>query len=266
MRARRSYYFLAFAILPFLFVLQNPAFIEPVHGFSLAVFKPVLMAGHSAANVVFDTRTAIVRFWKTFHAQGAQETRISQLEAELVQLKEVQKENERLRKLVNFRSTVAGKTIAARIIGWDASTWRKTFLLDKGTTDGIRNDMSVLSYEGLVGRVIEAGPSTSRVLLLTDADARVGAITDTSRATGVAGGNGSSRLSMSYLELDSGVQVGEIVLSSGMGGLFPKGLRIGKIVALSKDSTGLHLEAEVESFIRFSKLEEVLCLASSQPK
>ena len=126
--------------------------------------------------------------------------------------------------------------------------------------------MAVLVPEGLVGRVMEVGANSARVLLLTDPDSRVVALGDQSRAQGVAAGDGSSRLKMEYLELESGAAVEETVSTSGMSGIFSKGIRIGKITGLMRDASGLHLEARIEPFVRFSKLEEVLCLASSRQK
>ena len=260
MRSRRSYYFLAVFVLPLLVLLQNPQIKEPLRGISLAAFKPFLIFGQSTTDFFSTAREGISRFWKTFHVQAAYETHIAELESEVNQLREKAKENDRLLKLLEFRNALAGKKIAARLIGWDPSPWRKTMILDKGTQQGIRKDMTVVVPEGLVGRILEVGPSTSRVILLQDSDSRVSAMADESRAQGVAAGNGEEELTLDYLELESGVAVGETVSTSGLNGLFPKGIRIGKISSISKDDTGLHLQAKVHSFVRFSKLEEVLCL------
>lgn len=203
---------------------------------------------------------------KAFQGQEANEKRIAELDSEVSRLKELTKENDRLRKLLEFKDTLAGKKIAARVIGWDPSPYRKTLILDKGKQQGIVKDMAVLVADGLVGRVVEVGPSTSRVILLIDADSRVSSMAQESRAQGLVSGNGTSELTLDYLELESGVAVGETVSTSGLNGLYPKGLRIGKITSLAKDSTGLHLQAKMNSFVRFSKLEEVLCLGSSQAK
>lgn len=266
MRPKRSYYFLAVVALPLLVLLQNPNISEPVHGFSLTILKPALMAGRSAASFLSDCRRTAVRFWKSFQDQKEYEEKIQQLESELLRLREVSRENDRLRKLLDFRKTISEKGIAARVIGWDASAWRKTLILDKGKKHGIKKDMTVVVPEGLVGRVLEAGPSVSRVILVLDPDARVSASASQSRAQGIVAGDGSSKLKMNYLELDGGAAVEEVVLTSGVSGLYPKGIRIGKIVGLEKDLDGLHLTAELEPYVSFTKLEEVLCLASSQEK
>ena len=265
MRPKRPYYLLFVLLLPLLVLLQNQKVTGPLHAFSLTVLKPVFLAGESIAGAANGIRSFGERVWKAFQNQSGYETRIAELENKVRTLEEASKENERMRKLLEFRKTVTGKTIAARVIGWDPSPWRKTVILDKGSRHGIKKDMAVIVPEGLAGRVLETGPEISRVILLTDPDARVSSVADQSRGQGVVEGDGSPNLKMAYLELDANVAVGESVLTSGSG-LFPKGLRIGKITALSKDASGLHLEASVQSFVRFSKLEEVLCLASSHGK
>ncbi|MCM8775466.1 MAG: rod shape-determining protein MreC, partial [Candidatus Omnitrophica bacterium] len=205
-----------------------------------------------------------VQFWETFQDQSRLEARVIELESQLIYYHEALRENERLKKILDLKQSIPAKTVAAKIIGRDLSPWRKTLILDKGQSHGIVKDMMVLAPEGLVGRILEVGPLTSRVILLTDPDARVSALTADSRAQGVVAGNGSPRLQMKYLELDSGPTVGEVVLTSGIGEIFSKELKVGMVEAVSRDPDGLHLVASIRPFVPFSKLEEVLCLASSR--
>ena len=266
MRPRRTYTFLAIAVFPAFFILQNPKISEPVHSFSLSLLKPFLLAGHSGTEALARSRSAVIQFWKAFRSQEKTEARIAELESRLIHLDEALRENERLEKLLAFKKSIAEKAIAARVIGWDPSPWRRTVILDKGKKQGLKKNMAVVVPAGLVGRIVEVGGSTSRAILLTDPDARVSVLADQSRAQGVIMGDGSPQLKIGYLDLNGGVAVEETVLTSGVGGLFPKGLRIGKITSLGKEINGLQLMARVQPFVSFSKLEEVLCLESSQPE
>lgn len=266
MRSKRSYYLLAVFIFPALLFLQNPAIKEPLRGFSMEIFKPVMNFSTGLGHFFGNTFQQFQYFCRTFQNQAVYEKRMAELESEINGLRETAKENERLRKLLEFRDVLAGPKIAARVIGWDPSPWRKTMILDKGLQQGIGKDMTVVVPDGLVGRVIEAGPSTSRVIMIVDADSRVSAIAEESRAQGVLAGQGHGELTLEYMELENNVAVGETVSTSGLNGLFPKGIRIGKITSLGKDATGLHLQAKINSFVRFSKLEEVLCLGASRGK
>src|SRR3989338_1491164 len=127
-------------------------------------------------------------------------------------------------------------------------------MIDKGKLQGIETNMAVVVARGLVGRVMELGLSTSRVILLTDPDARVSAIAQKSRAHGIVKGNGRANLVMDYLDLDSGVEISDVVLSSDVGGLIPKGIPIGRIERIGRNATGLHLEAHVVPFVQFNQL------------
>ncbi len=263
MRLKRPYVFLFATIIPLLVVSRNFHLHESIHQISLTVLKPFLQAGHTVAHGFETSRDSIVRFWKTFREQEDYEKRLIEMESKVEQFEELRRENLRFKQLLEFKDALSYPSTAARVIGWDSSPWKKTVILDKGTRNKLGKDMAVVVAQGLVGRVIEAGPVTSRVILLTDPDSRVSALTDESRAHGVIAGNGSAFLEMKYLELDININIGETVLTSGIGGLFPKGLRIGKVESIQKDSDGLHLVAKVNPFVEFSKIEEVLCIASS---
>lgn len=266
MRSRSPYYLFFFAAIPVLLILQNPQVSGSLRGFSFAIIKPFLVSADMIQNLFVSGREGAGHFWKTFHDQSKMEARLNELESKVVLVKELERENERLKKLLAFKNTLAGKKIAARVIGWDATPWRKTMILDKGSKDGLKKEMAVVVAEGVVGRILEVGPVTARVILLLDPEARVGTITEQSRAQGIVAGDGSPKLHMEYLTLDSGVVVEETVITSGVGGIFPKGLRIGTIESISRDPDGLHLAAYIRPFVSFSKLEEVICLESSQAK
>ena len=262
MRPKRSYYFFAIVFLPILISLQNPNVSEPLHNFSRGLVKPIFMLGSSASDGFRSFQDALSRLWQSFKDQGEYKKRLVELESRLLEYDEMKKENLRLKNLLGFKDSMQGKTIPARIIGWDPSQVRKTLVLDKGVNQGVKKDMAVVVSEGLVGRVLESGPSTARVILILDPESRVSGIANDSRAQGVVAGNGSPTLTMEYMDFDGGAKVDEIVLTSGVGGVFPKGIRIGKIMSLGKDEAGLHLGAKIESYVQFSKLEEVLCLDS----
>ncbi|HTL47436.1 MAG TPA: rod shape-determining protein MreC [Verrucomicrobiae bacterium] len=264
MQIKRRYYFLAFSFLPLILFSRIPGLTQDVQMTSQSLLRPFLSVGSSVSNNVSGFFNYFFLFWKTIEELEQDRAQIAQLESHLEQYKEVERENERLRKLLEFRDQFKGKTIAARVIGWDLSPWKKTIILDKGSKQGLRKDMPVIVSEGLVGRILEAGRSTAQVILLVDPEARVSALAADSRSQGLASGNGSQTLTLDYLSLDSQAAVEETVLTSGATGLFPKGLRIGKITAIEKSKDGLHLSATVQPFAAFTKIEEVLCIVSSQ--
>lgn len=263
MRGKRSFYFLFFALAPLLLTLQAPERTIYLHQISLTLSKPFLQTSRALSLAVRKTGDSIGRFWNLYQNQVQLTERVSELEQKQVQMLELEKENDRLRKLLDFKKTLPSKTVAARVIGWDLVPWRKTILIDKGSRQGVKKRMAVVNSEGLVGRVIEAGPFSSRVILLIDPESRVSAVLEESRDLAVAEGDGSSRLRVTHIDRESPVKVGNLVLSSGLGGIYPKGILIGKVEMVGTEKESLELFGLARPFVNFSKLEEVLCIVSS---
>jgi len=262
MQKRRVFLLLGVALLLIFISMQTPLFQsflqKTVHTFS----APLLRFSASIREPVQRLRYGLLDYLSALENHDELTKKIAFLENELTRMGELEKENERLQTLLHFSSKVRFETTGARIIGYDVKLWQKSILLDKGTQEGINAASAVIAPAGLVGRVIEAAPWTSKAILLTDSDSRVSALTTNSRVQGILAGNGSSLLQFRYLSLDSNIQVGEEVISSGLGRFYPEGLRIGKIESIERDEDGLHLMAQVRPYVEFSKLEEVLCLSS----
>jgi rod shape-determining protein MreC len=154
--------------------------------------------------------------------------KIKELESQVQDLKEIDRENQRLRGLLDFKKRREFSTISAQVIARDLSIWSDTAIIDKGSSGGIAVNMAVVTEDGLAGRITEAGTGISRVLLITDPDSRVGAVLQDSRELGIVEGTLRSVLKMRYLNIDADVREGDTVLTSGFGGNFPKGILIGK--------------------------------------
>lgn len=266
MRRWRSYYFLAVPAILLAAFFQYPRLNQSLSALFATAVRPALVLGSGLRDVLYTVRYHSGNFLNALGKQKVYLARIQDLEGQLARFRELERENERLRKLLNFSQPLAARTIGTRVIGEDVTPWKRVVLLDKGSRNNIKRDMAVVVPEGLAGRVVEAGPYTSYAILLPDPDFRVSAMTATSRAQGVVAGVGADKLQMKYLVLDAGVEVGEDVITSGVGSIFPKGLPIGKIEAIERDPDGLHLLAIVRPSVPFSKLEEVLCLISSPQK
>ena len=202
----------------------------------------------------------VSRFRESRNENKVLRENISSLQKELLDLREANLENERLRKLLGFKESKQFKFVPAMIIAKDPSGIREAIIIDKGKKDNVRKDMSVISGRGLVGRVRECGFSISRVLLITDSDSVVSGIVERSRDEGAVLGNGRAGLIMKYLELESGVKEGDEVISSGFGGVIEKGILIGRVVSVEKDASGLYLNALVRPEVDIAKLEEVLVI------
>jgi rod shape-determining protein MreC len=179
-------------------------------------------------------------------------------------------ESVRLRELLALQQTVPLDTLAAQVVGRDGMPWFRTLTLDKGERDGVRLDAAVISATGVVGRVFAVGPKAARVQVLLDRDSGAAAFVERSRVSGVVSGQvsaaemGSEDLALKYIPGRADVVVGDVVVTSGLDRIFPKGLVIGRVRFVG-DVTGLFRDVRVEPSARFSSLEEVLVLKAAPP-
>lgn len=258
--------FLVFAAVAFVliaFTFQFPHIRKTTSSLTHSFFRPFFESTSLLSERAWNVRNQFYNYWNAIDRQHEQEQQIEELESRLVHSEEILLENVRLKSLLEFRDTLQPKAVGVRIIGYALKPWKKSILLNKGTSHGIRDMSALVVPSGLVGRIVETSLLTSQAILLTDPESRVSAITLTSRAQGVVEGNGSEKLKLRYLSLDDPIQVGETVVTSGLSDVYPKGLRIGRIETVQRDPDGLHLSATVKPAVRFSKVEEMLCLEPS---
>ncbi len=187
---------------------------------------------------------------------------ISGLKREKAVLQNTEKENQRLRQLLGFKSQQEFPTVTAQVIGADAVGWYQTILLNRGTDDRIEPKMPVVVAEGVVGKVVKNSGGMSQVMLITDPDLSVDCRVVRTRDRGLLSGNGSraSGCVVRYLDLKSEVLAGDDVVTSGLDGVFPRGLPLGKVKAVRKGAQSLFLEAMVAPAVDFPGLEEVLVI------
>ncbi|MBM4315626.1 MAG: rod shape-determining protein MreC [Deltaproteobacteria bacterium] len=167
-------------------------------------------------------------------------------------------EGMRLQKLLGIRDGLDHRTVAARVIDNDRISLFKTILINKGTTEGLRVGLPVLSDQGVVGRIIETSWHASRVLLLIDENSNVDALIQRNRVQGILQGAGSAECNLKYISRAENIQTGDVVLSSGLAGVFPKGLLLGFVTGTSGAEGGLFQKIDVAAAVDFGKLEEVL--------
>ncbi len=180
------------------------------------------------------------------------------LRRELASVEEVFQENERLRDLLAFRAGSSLRLVAARVVGRSATPWLRTAVIDKGTGDGVSLDAPVLTPAGVVGRVYQVSASASRVLLITDPNSAVDALVQRTRAQVVVEGNLGPVCRVLYLSRGEEVAVGDRVVTSGLGGVFPKGLYLGQVSRVEARPGEVFQRVELRPGAELTRLEEVL--------
>src|SRR5574337_159313 len=183
---------------------------------------------------------------------------ISALHEENNRLKEEVSLNNRLRELLAHKETLPYKTIAASITGFNIDRWARTVTINKGSAEGISNDLAVISPEGIIGKTIEVNRHTSRVILASDLRSDIDALVQRTRVKGVIEGSGGEDLIFKYIRQVDNVQVGDAVVTSGLSGVFPKGLVVGEITKVEKGKDNFFKYVEVRPKAEVRKTEEVL--------
>jgi len=169
-----------------------------------------------------------------------------------------------LERLLDLRGHLKLNTVAAEIIGAAATPDFRTLTIDKGTRDGVRSDMSVIAPAGIVGRLVVPSLRSAKVQLLIDRNAAAGAIVERTRAQGVVVGGGDDRLRMEYVSEVFDIVVGDVVVTSGIDGIYPKGFIIGKVESVER-AGGAYKRITIKPAVDFSSLEDVLVVLTPTP-
>lgn len=204
---------------------------------------------------------------RLFGASAGESARLQgenlQLKSQLVRMEEYRLENLRLQQLLDFGNELELRSEGARVIGEDATSWFRTVTIDKGTAHGLREGLAVVNNQGVVGRIIRCTARTSRVLLVTDASSAVASMVERTRTRGVSRGTGDG-ITLDYVALPEDVKEGDIIISSGLGGVFPKGLMIGTVAQVVKGGYGMFQTIEIVPAVDMGHLEEVLVLHGAE--
>jgi rod shape-determining protein MreC len=174
--------------------------------------------------------------------------------------KEVLLANERLQELLKFQDSADATLIPAMVTGWDSSGMFKSIIVDKGSWDRVAINMAVVSSEGVAGRVVSVSPHYSQVLLVTDQNSAIDGVVQGSRGRGMVKGSGSEECYFDYVIKTCEIKPGDAIVTSGFGGVFPKGLSLGRVKSVDDSPYKLFKEVKVVPAVDFNRLEEVLII------
>jgi len=210
---------------------------------------------------------AVESFWEEyfFLVNAREENKqlkenIHRLGTEINRLHEDGLANRRLMELLDFKMTSELPVLGARVIAWDPNAWFKSITIDRGSSDGIKNGMPVVTSAGVVGRIIGLTPNFAKVMLVIDYNSGVDVLVQRSRVQGIMAGRSADICHLKYVLKHDDLKKGDVLITSGLGGFFPKGLKAGSISKITAEEHGVFLEVEVEPIVDFKKLEEVLVI------
>jgi len=229
----------------------------------LAVAAPPQTVLNAAVSGVSDAWSRYLLLVKIGEENKNLKKTIDDLKSQLVLYQEGYLEAQRLRNLLALKDDHDFDLVTARVIGRGQTSFSKTILINKGTAHGLDAGQPVMAGPGLAGRVINASWRTAKVLPLIDESSNIDAVVQRNRTQGIVRGAGSRGCLLKYISKAQDVKEGDTIVSSGMGGIFPKGLMIGKVTHVNKQETGLFLKIYVAPSVDFSNVEEVVVLTSN---
>lgn len=224
---------------------------SPVTALGTLVATPFRALGNAATNLTADQATL-----SDLQAEN------DELRARNVELEEAQQTARRLQGLLDLQDAYSLQSTAAHVVSGSSDSWTRSVRIDKGTSSGISAGMPVTDASGVVGQVMEAGPTTSTVRLLTDENSSIPAMVQSNRAQGMLVGSVSGELSLTLVSSSVTVEVGDVVVTSGLGGVFPKGLPLGVVTSVETPSGALYHTIAVDAYAHVDNLEEVLVVTS----
>jgi len=230
---------------------------EPVGAVLMWVLRPLQIVAQGTANWFIDIQENFLTLSGFKSENERLRKRIQALEVERQRLLEAEATNRKLQQLLDFRVQLPGKPVTASIIANSASNWFQGCILDKGSADGVHKDMAVVTPLGVVGKVVSVTGRSAKVILLTDANSGIDVMVQRSRSRGIVSGSLDSGTVLKYMKRSEDVQVGDRLITSGLDGVFPKGLMAGTVIKVNKQSLGLFQSIEVLPAVQSALVEEV---------
>jgi rod shape-determining protein MreC len=207
------------------------------------------------------------RFWLSYfnlvdvrNENWRLEKEIDALRMENSRYRELLASQERLQELLKFKHSINLPVIAAQVIGLDPTGWFKSIIIDKGKEVGLKPNLGVVNASGVVGRIVSVSPNYAKVLLVIDQNSAVDCLVQRSRARGIVKGLSTEICKLDYVVKSSDDVSGDLIITSGLGGVFPKGISVGRVSKIKGIYGGLFKDIEINPAVDFSKLEEVLVI------
>lgn len=235
-------------------VVAKPGFL------ALEMVRPLLLSTNLAA----DGASGIYHDYLDLVGVGRENRRLkaqlARLQGDRTRMVELELENRRLADLLELKEALGASAVAADVIGSDATGLARTLIIGGGARGGLKSNMAVISNEGVVGRLLAVSPTAAKVLRIDDHNSAVDVFDQRSRARGIVAGVVDNGMVMKYVERIEDVRADDPIITSGLDGIFPRGLLVGHVSRVKRGGPGLFLTVEVTPAVNFGRLEEVMIL------
>lgn len=225
------------------------------------IFDKVITSPFSFVTDIWDSYIGLVN---TSRENKELKKQVDVLRVQCMTMEELKSENRRYKAMLEFKNERQDLSlIPASLLSHDITLIFKTAVIDKGLNNGFRLDMAVLSPEGVVGKVVAVAPHTAQILLITDPNSAIPSVIESSRVKGIIKGRGGNLLSLEYVRRTEDVKVGECVVTSGLLGTFPKGLKIGYVQEVKRDVNKIFADIVVRPCVEMNKIEGIFGIAQN---
>jgi len=235
---------------------------DPVGPLLLEVMQPFQRGLNAVVTELGNIKERYIALNDLWLENQSLQERVLELEGKVNEFQEAEATNLRLRKLLDLRNQAFARSISATVIGNSASTWFQSLTINKGTKQGIRKGMAVISPGGIVGQIWSVAPNSSKVLLVTDHNSGVDVIAQRTRARGIVSGSLDRGPVMEYVTRNENIRKGDRLITSGLDNIFPKGQLVGTVGKVQENSYGLFQDVSVRLAVDPERIEEVLVVST----
>lgn len=247
--------FLSFTNAPFV-----ARALSSTKGVVSTVLGPVLSAANKPVDTFKNIFNSYINLINVKRENDELRQRLDKSLLENQRLTEIERENNRLRKLFNFTEKKPNTMIAASIIGEDLKNWFRSIIIDKGKKHSIREKMPVITPQGVVGQVVEVDLWHSRVMVLNDTNSSIDVSVEGKSTRGLLEGTGQNTLKLKYVMKNDDIEIGDKLITSGKDGIYPKGIPAGIVITTNRNRSGIFTDIDVMPFNDFKELDEVLLI------
>jgi rod shape-determining protein MreC len=230
------------------------------HKLILEITGPIHKATTSVLTMLGNTWLDYKSLWSVREENKRLQLQLREAWAINNQYREAVATNLRLQKLLNFKESLAPPTLTAQIVGRDPSPWFKTVIIDRGSSDGIQKGMPAVTIEGVVGQILDTSPHYAKVLLAIDPNSAIDVLVQRTRVRGILKGTREGGYQLQYVLKNSDVEENDHVVTSELGGVFPKGLLVGTVSQVIIDRRGMFQQIDIEPSVDFTKLEDMIII------
>ncbi|HUO05666.1 MAG TPA: rod shape-determining protein MreC [Candidatus Binataceae bacterium] len=190
---------------------------------------------------------------------------LAHVKSDRAKLAELETENRHLSEMLELRDALGLNAVAANVIGSDATGLNRTLIVSGGAQIGIQSGMAVIGNEGVIGRIIATSPHAARVLLINDHNSALDGFDQRSRARGIVAGTADDGIIMKYVDRSQDIRKGDTIVTSGLDGIFPRGLLVGTVKGVHREGPGLFIGVAIEPAAEFRGLEQVMVVTQTPP-